>query len=39
MTPQSPLGAALLGKAEGDWVEYEAPRGKLRVKVLAVKSA
>ena len=39
MTPQSPLGAALLGKAEGDWVEYEAPRGTLRVKVLAVNSA
>jgi transcription elongation factor GreA len=39
MSPQSPLGAALLGKAEGDWVEYQAPRGTLRVKVLEVESA
>ena len=39
MSPQSPLGTALLGKAIGDWVEYEAPRGALRVKVLEVESA
>lgn len=39
MSPQSPLGAALLGTAPGDWVEYKAPNGVLRVKVLAVESA
>jgi K+-transporting ATPase ATPase B chain len=32
-----PIGAALLGKGPGDWVEYEAPHGVLRVKVLAVE--
>ena len=36
MSPQSPLGAALLGAAEGHWVEYEAPTGMLRVQVLKV---
>jgi transcription elongation factor GreA len=39
MSPQSPLGAALLGKAAGDWVEYEAPHGMLKVKVVEVESA
>jgi transcription elongation factor GreA len=39
MSPQSPLGAALLGKGPGDWVEFEAPHGQLRVKVLQVESA
>jgi transcription elongation GreA/GreB family factor len=39
MSPQSPLGAALLGKGPGDWVEFEAPHGLLRVKVLQVESA
>lgn len=38
MSPNSPLGAALVGKGPGDWVEYEAPHGKLRVKVLAVET-
>jgi len=39
MSPQSPLGTALLGKVEGDWVEYQAPHGTLKVKVLEVESA
>lgn len=39
ISPQSPLGAALLGKGPDDWVEYDAPRGTLRVKVLEVESA
>jgi transcription elongation factor GreA len=39
MSPQSPLGSALLGKAEGDWVEYQAPRGPMRVRVLEVETA
>lgn len=36
MSPQSPLGSALLGAAEGQWVEYQAPTGMLRVQVLKV---
>ena len=39
MSPQSPIGAALLGAAEGSWVEYQAPNGVLRVQVLKVKFA
>jgi len=39
MSPQSPLGAALLGAAEGEWVEYQAPNGMLRVQVLKVALA
>ena len=39
MIPQSPLGAALLGASEGTWVEYEAPTGKLRVRVTKVETA
>ncbi|HAP78228.1 MAG TPA: transcription elongation factor GreA [Acidimicrobiaceae bacterium] len=39
MSPQSPLGAALLGKAEGDVVEYQAPNGVLKVRVLEVEAA
>ena len=34
MSPASPLGAALLGSTAGDTVTYEAPNGKLKVKVL-----
>jgi len=39
MSPQSPLGAALIGAEEGSWVEYQAPNGVLRVKVLKVVHA
>jgi transcription elongation factor GreA len=39
MSPQSPIGAALLGAAEGHWVEYQAPNGMLRVQVLKVALA
>lgn len=39
MSPQSPLGAALLGATEGQWVEYQAPNGMLRVQVLKVAPA
>jgi len=39
MSPQSPLGAALLGKGPGDVVEYQAPNGTLKVKVLGVEPA
>ncbi len=39
MSPQSPLGSALLGANEGNWVEYEAPTGILRVRVMKVETA
>jgi len=39
MSPQSPLGEALIGASAGDWVEYEAPTGKLRVRVIKVETA
>ena len=39
MSPQSPIGAALIGAAEGSWVEYQAPNGVLRVRVLKVAFA
>jgi transcription elongation factor GreA len=39
MSPDSPLGSSLLGASEGIWVEYEAPTGKLRVRVVKVETA
>jgi transcription elongation factor GreA len=39
MSPESPLGSALLGSSADTWVEYEAPTGKLRVRVIKVESA
>ena len=38
MSPTSPLGAALLGAAEGDTVEYKAPNGMLTVHVVNVEA-
>ena len=36
-SPTSPLGSALLGHAVGDQVEYEAPSGVLRVKIVGLR--
>jgi transcription elongation factor GreA len=36
VSPGSPLGKALIGRAKGDVVEYEPPGGKLRVEIVAV---
>jgi transcription elongation factor GreA len=36
ISPGSPLGQALLGRKPGDTVEYDAPRGKLRVEIVRV---
>jgi transcription elongation factor GreA len=36
-SPTSPLGAALLGHAPGDEVEYSAPSGPTKVKVLSIR--
>ncbi len=32
----SPLGQVLLGRAAGDWVEYEAPGGTLKVQIVEI---
>lgn len=39
MSPQSPLGTALLGKAEGDIVTYEVNGRALSVRILEVEAA
>ena len=36
-SPTSPLGSALLGHAVGDLVEYEAPSGVLRIKIVGLR--
>jgi transcription elongation factor GreA len=36
ISPSSPLGQALVGHRAGDEVEYEAPSGTLRVRVVAI---
>jgi transcription elongation factor GreA len=35
-SPSAPLGAALLGKAIGDVVEYKAPGGNLKVEIVRI---
>jgi transcription elongation factor GreA len=36
VSPNSPLGQALMGKKEGDRVSYDAPSGPLEVEIVAV---
>ena len=36
-SPSSPLGSALLEREIGDVVEYEAPSGVLRVKIVGIR--
>ena len=36
MSPASPLGKALLGHKAGESVEFKAPRGVLRVEIVAI---
>ena len=38
MSPSSPLGSALLGRKPGEIVEYEAPRGHLRVEIVSISA-
>lgn len=38
ISPGSPLGAALIGQLVDQWVEYEAPTGTLRVRIVAVEA-
>ena len=37
VSPDAPLGKALLGKRAGDFVEYEAPGGGLKVTIVEVE--
>lgn len=37
VSPDSPLGSALLGAAEGESVEVAAPRGSWRARILSVR--
>jgi transcription elongation factor GreA len=39
ISPNSPLGQALLGRRAGETVEYEAPSGTLKVDIVEVGSA
>ncbi len=39
VSPESPVGRALLGKAEGDEIQVEAPRGTWRARVVSVGRA
>jgi transcription elongation factor GreA len=36
-SPTSPLGEALLGRSVGEWVEYEAPSGVLKVNITGLR--
>jgi transcription elongation factor GreA len=36
VSPDSPLGRSLLGRAVGDVVEYEAPGGVLKVEIVSI---
>lgn len=36
ISPDSPLGRALSGRAAGDTVEYQAPGGAMRVEIVAI---
>lgn len=36
VSPNSPLGQALLGRGAGEVVEYEAPSGMLRVEIVRI---
>ncbi len=38
ISPDSPLGQALLGKTVGQTVEYEAPNGKLKVEIVEISA-
>jgi transcription elongation factor GreA len=36
ISPQSPLGQALVGRSPGDTVEYHAPSGTLKVEIVSI---
>lgn len=38
VSPQSPLGQALIGRRKGDLVEYQAPGGNLKVEIVDIET-
>jgi transcription elongation factor GreA len=38
VSPQSPLGQALVGRRKGDVVEYQAPGGDLKVEIVDIET-
>ena len=38
VSPNSPLGQALLGHRKGDVVEYQAPGGNLKVEIVDIET-
>lgn len=38
VSPQSPLGQALIGRRQGDVVEYQAPGGNLKVEIVDIET-
>ena len=38
VSPASPLGQALIGRRQGDKVDYEAPGGNLKVEIVEIES-
>lgn len=39
LSTSSPLGRGILGRAVGEVVDYEAPAGRLKVEILAIRAA
>ena len=37
VSPESPVGRAIIGRAEGDEVEIEAPRGAWRARIVSIR--
>jgi transcription elongation factor GreA len=37
VSPESPVGRALVGRAEGDEIEVEAPRGAWRARIVSIR--
>jgi transcription elongation GreA/GreB family factor len=37
VSPESPVGRAVLGKSEGDTVQVEAPRGAWRATIVSIR--
>jgi transcription elongation factor GreA len=37
VSPESPVGRAIVGRAEGDEVEIEAPRGSWRARIVSIR--
>ena len=37
VSPESPVGRAVIGRAEGDEIQVEAPRGAWRARILSIR--